>query len=404
LRRLLVQGRDPGRHLGRRRRRQRPLLPVVRGGRHRVADRLLHDPPGLAGLLRRRAVAGEAAPRSPRVAEGDDDPAGGARRAELRRRGAQHPEGRVQEPDRMAARRRAGEPARGPLLRAGLHAVDHRRDPRRHRDPDRRPHLQPGPAQRTGSDAGPPRRPRPLLRPGLGHRPGDLLVRRQARSGAGRRPRPARRPGGDRRRRQRRGGGFRRRGPGGAEGTDGVRPQLRPHPAVGGDHRPVHLPDPGNRLMAFPYATALLVVPAVGAAVSAAVPERKADAVRAVAVAFSLATLGLSVALLVAFHKGMAGYQFVESKSWIGALGVHYLMGVDGISLFMVVLTGLLFPIALLASPPITKRVNAYFALMLALEAALMGIFLAVDLFLFFVFWEAMLVPMYFLIGIWGHD
>jgi len=156
--------------------------------------------------------------------------------------------------------------------------------------------------------------------------------------------------------------------------------------------------------MGFPYVTTLLVVPAAGAAVTAAIPARRDNAVRSVAVAFSLVTLGLAVALLIAFDKGVAGYQFVESKSWIGALGIHYLMGVDGISLFMVVLTGLLFPIALLASPRITKRVNAYFALMLTLEAALMGIFLSVDLFLFFVFWEAMLVPMYFIIGIWGHD
>jgi len=156
--------------------------------------------------------------------------------------------------------------------------------------------------------------------------------------------------------------------------------------------------------MAFPYGTALLAVPAAGAAVTAAIPARRANAVRAVSIGFSLVTLGLAAALLVAFDKGVAGYQFVESKMWIKALGVHYLMGVDGISLFMVVLTGLLFPIALLASTHISKRVNAYFALMLTLEAALMGIFLSVDLFLFFVFWEAMLVPMYFLIGTWGYD
>jgi NADH-quinone oxidoreductase subunit M len=156
--------------------------------------------------------------------------------------------------------------------------------------------------------------------------------------------------------------------------------------------------------MAFPYGTVLLVVPAAGAAVTAAIPARKANLVRTVAIGVSLVTLAISAALLVDFDKATAGYQFVESAVWIRALGIHYLMGVDGISLFMVVLTGLLFPIALLASNKITKRVNAYFALMLMLEAALMGIFLSVDLFLFFVFWEAMLVPMYFLIGTWGYD
>jgi NADH-quinone oxidoreductase subunit M len=156
--------------------------------------------------------------------------------------------------------------------------------------------------------------------------------------------------------------------------------------------------------MSFPYGTALLAVPAAGAAVTALIPARKANVVRAVSLGASLVTLALSAALLVDFDKTATGYQFLESKVWIKSLGIKYLMGVDGISLFMVVLTGLLFPIALLASGKITKQVNAYFALMLTLEAALMGIFLSVDLFLFFVFWEAMLVPMYFLIGTWGYD
>jgi NADH-quinone oxidoreductase subunit M len=156
--------------------------------------------------------------------------------------------------------------------------------------------------------------------------------------------------------------------------------------------------------MAFPYATALLAVPAAGAVATAAIPASREKAVRGFSIGVSLVALVLSAAMLVDFDKGVAGYQFVESKVWIKPLGIHYLMGVDGISLFMVVLTGLLFPIAMLASTHINKRVNAYFALMLALEAALMGIFLSVDLFLFFVFWEAMLVPMYFLIGVWGYD
>ncbi len=156
--------------------------------------------------------------------------------------------------------------------------------------------------------------------------------------------------------------------------------------------------------MAFPYGTVLLAVPAAGAVAAAAIPARRSDLVRIVSVGVSLVTFLLSVALLVDFDKAVAGYQFVESTTWIEDLGIRYLMGVDGISLFMVVLTGLLFPISMLASAKVTRRVNAYFALMLALEAALMGIFMSVDLFLFFVFWEAMLVPMYFLIGIWGYD
>ena len=154
----------------------------------------------------------------------------------------------------------------------------------------------------------------------------------------------------------------------------------------------------------FPYLSALIAVPAAGAAVVALIPGDRRPALRAVALGASLLVLALAVALLVDFETGMAGYQFLEERSWIEALGVRYVVGVDGISLFMVALTALLFPVALLASVKIERRVRAYHALMLLLEAGLMGIFLAVDLFLFFAFWEVVLVPMYFIIGAWGYD
>ncbi|HKY75685.1 MAG TPA: NADH-quinone oxidoreductase subunit M, partial [Acidimicrobiia bacterium] len=118
----------------------------------------------------------------------------------------------------------------------------------------------------------------------------------------------------------------------------------------------------------------------------------------------SLLTAVAAAALLVDFQVGEAGFQFLESKTWIEALGIRYTVGVDGISLFMVALTALLFPISLLASMKIERRVRAYQGLMLLLEAGLMGIFLSVDLFLFFVFWELVLVPMYFIVGMWGYD
>ena len=104
------------------------------------------------------------------------------------------------------------------------------------------------------------------------------------------------------------------------------------------------------------------------------------------------------------FQTGRAGYQFVESERWMGDLGVSYVVGVDGISLFMIVLTALLFPIGLLASAKLTVRVKAFTAWMLLLEAALLGVFLALDLIVFFVFFEFVLVPMYFIILGWGHD
>ncbi|MCZ7535825.1 MAG: NADH-quinone oxidoreductase subunit M [Acidimicrobiia bacterium] len=103
-----------------------------------------------------------------------------------------------------------------------------------------------------------------------------------------------------------------------------------------------------------------------------------------------------------AFETGTSGYQMVEQHSWMGELGAQWLLGIDGISLFMVALTGLLFPIGLLASARLDKPVSFTFW-MLALEAAVMGVFLSLDLVLFFVFFEFVLVPMYFIIAGWGH-
>ncbi len=152
----------------------------------------------------------------------------------------------------------------------------------------------------------------------------------------------------------------------------------------------------------FPILSALIVTPALGALVIAILPNRRPEYVRIVGYLFSIATLALAIWLLCNFET-RAGYQFVESESWISNLGVHYKVGVDGISLFVVALNALLFPIALLASASITERTKAFFVWMLALEAALMGVFLSLDLIVFFVFFEFVLVPMYFLILGWGH-
>jgi NADH-quinone oxidoreductase subunit M len=113
--------------------------------------------------------------------------------------------------------------------------------------------------------------------------------------------------------------------------------------------------------------------------------------------------LGLCAWLLWDFQSGVGTFQFVENQKWIPTLGINYTVGVDGISIFMVVVTGLLFPLGLLASEKyIEHRVKAYIAWFLLLEGAIMGIFLSLDLIAFFVFWELMLVPMYFLIQGWG--
>ena len=154
----------------------------------------------------------------------------------------------------------------------------------------------------------------------------------------------------------------------------------------------------------FPILSAIIATPALGALVVLFLPGRRPEVVRAVGYAATAATLGLAGWLLWNFKTGHAGYQFVESERWISSLGVRYVVGVDGISLFMVVLTALLFPIGLLASAKITERTKAFTAWMLLLEASLMGVFLGLDLILFFVFFEFVLVPMYFIILGWGHD
>jgi NADH:ubiquinone oxidoreductase subunit 4 (chain M) len=118
----------------------------------------------------------------------------------------------------------------------------------------------------------------------------------------------------------------------------------------------------------FPYLTLLIAVPAAGALVVFLLPGRD-DLLRSFAFAASLVTAVVAAALLVDFQLGEAGYQFLESKSWIDGLGIRYTLGVDGISLFMVALTALLFPISLLASVKIERRVRAYHGLMLLLEA-----------------------------------
>jgi NADH-quinone oxidoreductase subunit M len=108
--------------------------------------------------------------------------------------------------------------------------------------------------------------------------------------------------------------------------------------------------------------------------------------------------------MLYEFDAGKPGLQFVEQYDWFGDTGVSYLVGVDGVSVFMVVLTALVFPLGLLASARLDVRVKAYTFWFLILETSIMGIFLAIDLIAFFIFWELLLVPMYFIIAGWGHE
>lgn len=150
----------------------------------------------------------------------------------------------------------------------------------------------------------------------------------------------------------------------------------------------------------------LIAVPLVGALVVALLP-RTADGIapRYVAVGVSILTLIMSLALLSRFDIDSGGYQLTENHEWIGALGVHWALGVNGIGLTMIFLTTVLMPIVMLASwrdqEHDPARTNSYFAWMLVLEALAIGVFAATDVFVFYVLFEATLIPLYFLIG--GH-
>jgi NADH-quinone oxidoreductase subunit M len=127
--------------------------------------------------------------------------------------------------------------------------------------------------------------------------------------------------------------------------------------------------------------------------------------IRRVALAAAIGELGVSLQLLWWYDASTPGYQLEEFHNWIGYPPIHYHLGLDGISLFLVLLTTVLTPIAILASwKSIGERVKGFFVCLLMLETGVIGTFLSLDLFLFFVFWEVMLIPMYFLIGIWGHE
>jgi NADH-quinone oxidoreductase subunit M len=128
-------------------------------------------------------------------------------------------------------------------------------------------------------------------------------------------------------------------------------------------------------------------------------------AVRTLALAVSLATFLATLLLWWRFDASSADYQFVERHAWIPAFGIQYLVGVDGISLLLVVLTSFLTPLALLSSwESVHKNVKIFSFFVLALETSMLGVFVSIDLFLFYVFWDFVLIPMYFLIGIWGYE
>jgi NADH-quinone oxidoreductase subunit M len=154
--------------------------------------------------------------------------------------------------------------------------------------------------------------------------------------------------------------------------------------------------------------TVIILLPFVGALATVAyslLPNRRETNYKWIALAFSIVDFALSLLLVRGIGAGTKDFRFVEDVIWIGSIGAHYHIGVDGISLWLVLLTTLLMPIAILSSwTAIEKRQLAYYMFLLLLLSAMVGVFVSLDLLLFYLFFEASLVPMFFLIGIWGGE
>jgi len=157
---------------------------------------------------------------------------------------------------------------------------------------------------------------------------------------------------------------------------------------------------PGSHLL-----SVLIFFPAIGSLALLLLRGDDHVWIRRLALTISIAEFLLSLLLIPGVQPGVAGYSLVEYYNWIANPPIHYHLGVDGISLFLVILTTFLTPISVLASwSSINQRVKEFFVMLLMLEVGVVGVFVSLDLFLFFLFWEVMLIPMAFLIGIWGHE
>jgi NADH-quinone oxidoreductase subunit M len=148
--------------------------------------------------------------------------------------------------------------------------------------------------------------------------------------------------------------------------------------------------------------TYMIFIPLAGAVVVLLLPSKGYNLIRWVSAAATVPSLLMGCWLYANFDTTQSGFQFVQKLPWIPAYNIQYFVGVDGLSISMILLTALLSFLCIFASFGIDRGVKGYFALFLMLEAGMMGVFAALDFFLFYIFWEVMLLPMYFLIGIWG--
>ncbi len=154
-----------------------------------------------------------------------------------------------------------------------------------------------------------------------------------------------------------------------------------------------------------PWLTLITFLPAAGALLVLFLPRHRERLLREIAFGVSVLGFLVSLTLYFRFDRANPGMQFVERARWMPSFGVSYLLGVDGISLLLVLLTTLLTALALLSAwNAITDRLKEFLVTVLLLETGMLGVFVALDLFLFYIFWEAMLIPMYFLIGVWGGE
>ncbi|MFB3830070.1 MAG: Fe-S-binding domain-containing protein, partial [Bryobacteraceae bacterium] len=147
----------------------------------------------------------------------------------------------------------------------------------------------------------------------------------------------------------------------------------------------------------------VLFTPLAGLLVLLFLPSRSKTLIKVWANLAAFAGFLVSLPLAMRFDKNAAGFQFVERADWIPTLGVKYYLGIDGISLLLIMLTTVVGFLAILSSwTAIEDRLKEYYAMFLLLQTGMLGVFMALDFFLFYVFWELVLVPMYFIIGVWG--
>jgi NADH-quinone oxidoreductase subunit M len=150
--------------------------------------------------------------------------------------------------------------------------------------------------------------------------------------------------------------------------------------------------------------TIVTFMPALGAVLLLFFNRKNVRAIRAFSLLIAGVTFVLSLHLIAHFNSSRSDFQFLVNIPWIPSVGISYHMGVDGISVFLILLATVLTPLAILASWSVSDRAKEYFVFMLMLETGMIGVFVSLDLFLFYLFWEVMLVPMYFLIGVWGGE